>query len=207
MNSIVQSYLSLPEFWRAIWLATNSVIIVSHLSIALVLLAAALVRRDLLYRPVWFAMSGILVSHSLIQVVRTSAAFGWLTTEHTITISLLVATISATIACTLVWLAPRYSKVPSARERAKGELLKNFHHRMGNQLQVLRSMVNIESRKAESEEALTVLKKLGKQLDEYGRVHHEQSTQDYSDLIERQHAPFQPDPRTVARRVPPDSRA
>ena len=61
----------------------------------------------------------------------------------------------------------------------KDQLIRVINHRIGNQLQVIQSIVSIESRNAQGEEAIGILDRLGAQLGEMSLEHVRQSESDY----------------------------
>ncbi len=64
-------------------------------------------------------------------------------------------------------------------------MIREINHRIGNQLQILSSLVNIETRRAATEEALDILGRLHAELDRMGRQHVELSQRDYLGVIIR----------------------
>jgi len=71
----------------------------------------------------------------------------------------------------------------SQRTTEKDQLIREINHRIGNQLQILSSMVSIETRRARSEEALEFLARLRDVLDRMGREHIVLSERDYLDAM------------------------
>jgi signal transduction histidine kinase len=65
------------------------------------------------------------------------------------------------------------------RTREKDRLLHEIHHRLGNQLQVLHSLVSIESRRAETGEAVEILSRVRNVLDGLGEDYKRRSEGDY----------------------------
>ena len=61
----------------------------------------------------------------------------------------------------------------------KDQLIRVINHRIGNQLQVIQSMVSIENRNAQGEEAIDILHRLGTQLNAMSLEHVRQSESDY----------------------------
>jgi hypothetical protein len=65
------------------------------------------------------------------------------------------------------------------RTREKDRLLHEIHHRLGNQLQVLNSLVSIETRRAKTDEAVEVLRRVRDVLDGLGKDYRHRSEADY----------------------------
>jgi hypothetical protein len=65
------------------------------------------------------------------------------------------------------------------RTREKDRLLHEIHHRLGNQLQVLNSLVSIEIRRAETGEAAAILSRITNVLDGLARDYRRRSEADY----------------------------
>jgi hypothetical protein len=99
---------------------------------------------------------------------------------------------SLTTAVAFAFILPRIRLLPSpAQQRAaleklvsqrtseKDQLIREINHRIGNQLQIISSMLNIESRKTENEEALDVLSRMKTELGKMAHEHIERSKVDY----------------------------
>jgi hypothetical protein len=70
-------------------------------------------------------------------------------------------------------------KAVAQRTREKDRLLREVHHRVGNQLQILSSLLSIEGRRAESEETHDVLARIRQELDKMAVEHGRRSDVDY----------------------------
>ena len=70
-------------------------------------------------------------------------------------------------------------KVVSERTVEKDQLIREINHRVGNQLQIISSLLNLESRNTESEKALAILDRLKTELDKMAHEHVERSKVDY----------------------------
>lgn len=71
----------------------------------------------------------------------------------------------------------------AARTKEKDQLIREINHRIGNQLQILSSIVNIEVRRARAAESRDILERLRAELDKMGRQHVELSQRDYLGTI------------------------
>ena len=65
------------------------------------------------------------------------------------------------------------------RTREKDRLLREVYHRVGNQLQILSSLLSIEDRRAESEETLEALSRIRIEPDKMSTEHSRRSAADY----------------------------
>jgi hypothetical protein len=73
----------------------------------------------------------------------------------------------------------RLQVLVAERTKEKDQLIREINHRIGNQLQVLSSIVSIEIRKAASDDSLQVLGRLRGHLQGMAKDHVERSQQDY----------------------------
>lgn len=71
------------------------------------------------------------------------------------------------------------AKLVSQRTSEKDQLIREINHRVGNQLQIISSLLSLESRKTENVEALDILSRLKTELDKMAQVHRERSKLDY----------------------------
>jgi hypothetical protein len=65
------------------------------------------------------------------------------------------------------------------RTKEKDLLIREINHRIGNQLQVISSLVSIETRRASCEETLSVLERFRTELIKMSESHHRHSAVDY----------------------------
>jgi hypothetical protein len=107
-------------------------------------------------------------------------------------INLFCAVTSMTAALAFAFILPRIKLLPSpAQQRValeilvsqrtgeKDQLIREINHRIGNQLQIVSSMLNVESRKTDNEEVLDILRRLKTELDKMAHQHIERSKVDY----------------------------
>ena len=71
------------------------------------------------------------------------------------------------------------AKVVSQRTSEKDQLIREINHRVGNQLQIISSLISLESRKTDNDEALDILGRLKTELDKMAHEHRERSKVDY----------------------------
>jgi light-regulated signal transduction histidine kinase (bacteriophytochrome) len=70
-------------------------------------------------------------------------------------------------------------KLVSQRTGEKDQLIREINHRVGNQLQIISSLVSIETRRTENDEALEILARLKVELDKMAHEHRERAKVDY----------------------------
>ena len=108
------------------------------------------------------------------------------------TILAITAVASVGTAIAFAWILPQIKLLPSPREqrtqlekmvaertREKDLLIREINHRIGNQLQVLSSILSIEGRRAASAESQDMLGRLRGELDRMATQHTELSRRDY----------------------------
>jgi Histidine kinase len=70
-------------------------------------------------------------------------------------------------------------RLVAERTREKDRLIREINHRIGNQIQVLKSIVSVENRKATEPESITILARIQEQLDTMAAQYTERSQADY----------------------------
>jgi hypothetical protein len=70
-------------------------------------------------------------------------------------------------------------KLVSERTGEKDQLIREINHRIGNQLQIISSMLNVENRKTDNKEVLDILGRLKIELGKMAHEHLERSKVDY----------------------------
>jgi hypothetical protein len=75
-------------------------------------------------------------------------------------------------------------KLVGQRTQEKDRLIQEINHRIGNQLQILSSLVSIEARRTTSEETLGILRRLKDTLDKMGEQHAELRATNYLSQID-----------------------
>jgi hypothetical protein len=107
-------------------------------------------------------------------------------------LNLFCTVISVTTAIAFAFILPRIKLLPSpAQQREaleklvsqrtgeKDQLIREINHRIGNQLQIISSMLNVESRKTANEEALDIFRRMKTELGKMAHEHIERSKVDY----------------------------
>jgi Histidine kinase len=150
-------------------------------------------RADIPYPWLWTLFVTFIVACGLTHVVHVMSAvasvqfLGW----HA-AIGIVTALASVGTAIAFMFVLPQIKNLPSPaqqrealaktvaeRTKQKDKLIREINHRVGNQLQILSSIVNIESRKTDSSEVHEVLGRLRQQIDDMAADHINQSKYDY----------------------------
>jgi hypothetical protein len=156
-------------------------------------------KEDIPYPWLWSLFVIFIVACGLTHLVHVwSVLMGteYLGLQATIEVITVVASVGTAIAFAVV--LPQIKLLPSPRQqrellqelvaertREKDQLIREINHRIGNQLQILTSIVNIETRAATTPEAANMLERLRTELDKMGRQHVELSQRDYLGAIMR----------------------
>jgi type VI protein secretion system component VasK len=175
-------------------------LIASDLSIALACFAVPVVlrerREDVPYPWLWTLFVIFIVACGLTHSVHVASAYmgvEYLRLQTILEIITALATLGAAIAFGIV--LPRIKPLPSPRQqrqelmrlvaertKEKDRLIREINHRVGNQIQVLKSMVSVETRKATAPEATAILDRLQEQLNVMAAQHIERSQADYLEV-------------------------
>lgn len=176
-------------------------VVVSDLAIAFayfaIPLTMAIVLRhrsdDIPYPWLWVLFVAFIVACGLTHVAHIWSAFTgvqslWL---HAI-LGMITALASVGTALAFATILPQIKNLPSPRsqramlERAvaertaeKDKLIREINHRIGNQLQILSSLVNVERRRTKGEESHAMLDRLKQELDKMAKNHATLSSADY----------------------------
>lgn len=173
----------------------------SDLSIALAYFAIpitmAIVLRDrkddIPYPWLWTLFVTFIIACGLTHTAHVwSAATGAGYLEVHAVIGLFCALTSVGTAIAFAFVLPQIKLLPSPRKQRaelenliaqrtieKDKPIREINHRVGNQLQIVRSMVSVESRHAVTEETLQILGRLTSELDKMAREHVRRSQADY----------------------------
>lgn len=184
------------------WIVFVSDILIAFAYFAIPITMAIVLRdrkEDIPYPWLWSLFVIFIVACGLTHLVHVwSVLMGveYLGLQATIEVITVVASVGTAIAFAVV--LPQIKLLPSPRQqrellqelvaertREKDQLIREINHRIGNQLQILTSIVNIETRAAATPEAVNVLGRLRTELDKMGRQHVELSQRDYLGAIMR----------------------
>lgn len=160
------------------------------LTMAIVLLNR---REDIPYPWLWVLFVTFIVACGLTHVAHVwSSVAGtgnpWL--HASIGIVTAIASVGTAIAFAMI--LPQIKMLPSPRQQRaqleqavrertveKDKLIREINHRIGNQLQILSSIVNVERRRANGEESRDMLDRIKQELEKMAKNHVALSSADY----------------------------
>jgi hypothetical protein len=181
------------------WLVLGSDLAIAMAYFAIPITMAVVLRHrkdDIPYPWLWTLFVTFIVACGLTHVVHawsaiTSVEYLW---AHAI-IGLFCALASVGTALAFAFILPQIKLLPSpAQQRAeleklvaqrtseKDQLIREINHRVGNQLQIISSMLSVESRRAETNESHAILGRLKTELDKMAQDHIRRSQVDYLGL-------------------------
>ncbi len=183
---------SAGQFW--IVLGSDFAIALAYFAIPITMWVVLRHRReDIPYPWLWTLFVVFIVACGLTHTAHIwSAIMGapWLGLHATIGVITALASVGTAIA--FAFVLPQIKLLPSPRQQRraleqavaertaeKDQLIREINHRIGNQLQVLSSIVSIETRRAEAEESHDILGRLHRQLERMAEEHIELSRRDY----------------------------
>lgn len=180
------------QLWISLW--SDLAIAVAYFAIPLTMLVVLRDRRhDIPYPWLWTLFVTFIVACGLTHVVHLWSAFQgveYAGTQALIGVITALASVGTAIAFTIIlpeiktlpspWQQKRdLEKLVAERTHEKDRLIREINHRIGNQLQILSSIVSIELRRAQSEEASEMLQRLRKELVVMSEQHTRLSQKDY----------------------------
>ena len=150
-------------------------------------------KDDIPYPWLWMLFVAFIVACGLTHLVHVwSALRGVEVLGGQAIINFSCAAISVGTAIAFAYVLPQIKELPSPkkqqgelerlvsqRTREKDHLIQEINHRIGNQLQILSSIVSIENRSAKSDEATAILSRLKQSLDKMGEEHSALRASDY----------------------------
>jgi hypothetical protein len=178
-------------------LASDLSIALSYFAIPLTMAIVLRHRKeDIPYPWLWTLFVLFIVACGLTHTVHAASAF--VGVEHLAlqaAINVFTAFASVGTAIAFAFILPQIKLLPSPRQqreelrrlvaertKEKDQLILEINHRVGNQLQILSSIVSIETRKARTDETRQVLDRLREHLHRMAKEHVERSRQDYLGL-------------------------
>jgi hypothetical protein len=142
-------------------------------------------KEDIPYPWLWGLFVVFIVACGLTHLAHVWSAISGL--DHLsaqVTVNFLCAIASVGTAIAFAFVLPQIKDLPSPKRRRaelerlvglrtseKDRLIQEINHRIGNQLQILSSLVSIETRRAMAPETLGILGRLKDTLDKMGEQH------------------------------------
>lgn len=185
--------------------ASNATIAFSYFAIPV---AMAVVlrsrRRDIPYPWLWALFVAFIIACGLTHVVHVvSLISGAEYLAFHAALQIVTALASVLTAIALIAILPQIKLLPSPaqqrqslettigeRTKQKDLLIREINHRIGNQLQILASLLNIEERKADTDDVRSLITRLRIHLDQMSSEHSRLSKQNYlAELLDRESAP------------------
>lgn len=178
------------------WIAIGSDFAIAFAYFAIPITMAVVFRHrrdDIPYPWLWTLFVIFIVACGLTHTAHLWAAISgadWPALHAGIGLTTAIASVGTAIA--FAWILPQIKLLPSPRQQKallektvaertqeKDILIREINHRIGNQLQILSSIISIESRRAAASESLDILRRLQGELDKMAAQHLELSRRDY----------------------------
>jgi hypothetical protein len=179
-----------------LWLLITSDFAIALAYFAIPITMAFVLREryeDIPYPWLWSLFVAFIIACGLTHSVHVLSAFmgvEYLALQTVVEIVTAFASVGTAIAFALV--LPQIKMLPSPRQqrdelqrvvaersKEKDRLIREINHRIGNQIQVLKSMASIEARKAREQESIDILTRFQAQLDAMAAQHVARSQKDY----------------------------
>ena len=178
------------------WLVLGSDLSIAAAYFAIPITMAIVLRDrkdDIPYPWLWLLFVSFIVACGLTHVAHVwSALAGSTYLEIHAGIGTLCAVVSVGTAVAFAFIIPQIKQLPSPKQQQiklemlvtertseKDRLIREINHRIRNQLQIIRSMISVESRRSENSEVLQVLSRLASELDKMAGEHLQHSQTDY----------------------------
>jgi hypothetical protein len=178
--------------WIAI--ASDAAIALAYFAIPITMAVVLRQRRDDIPYPwLWMLFVIFIVACGLTHVAHVwSAAMGVQHLEVQAAIGVITALASVGTAVAFAFVLPEIRNLPSpkrqralleemvaARTAEKDRLIREINHRVGNQLQIMSSLVRLEKQRSNNDEVQDVLDRIGAELEKMNQRHHFHSQVDY----------------------------
>jgi hypothetical protein len=188
----------------AFWLVLGSDLSIALAYFAIPITMAVVLRDrrdDIPYPWLWLLFVTFIVACGLTHLVHVwSAVMGAGYLKLHAIIGVLTAAASVATAIAFIFILPQIRDLPSlARQRSrlqslvaertkqKDVLIREIHHRIGNQLQIIHSLINIEERKTEDRICRDALERIKAEVSKMSDEHRQKSVRDYLEEAERRH--------------------
>lgn len=155
-------------------------------------------KEDIPYPWLWGLFVVFIVACGLTHLAHVWSAISGL--DHLsaqVTVNFLCAIASVGTAIAFAFVLPQIKDLPSPKQQRtelerlvrqrtfeKDRLIQEINHRIGNQLQILSSLISIETRRTTSDETLSILGRLKETLDKMGEQHAALRAADYLTQID-----------------------
>jgi Histidine kinase len=177
------------------WLVVTSDISIAAAYFAIPLTMALVLRHrraDIPYPWLWSLFVTFIVACGLTHLAHVWSANGSDNLWALAAAEAFCALASVGTAIAFAFVLPEIKMLPSPhqqraelenavlqRTREKDRLLREVHHRVGNQVQILGSLLSIEARRTDSAETLDAIARIRVELDKMGAEHGRRSAVDY----------------------------
>jgi hypothetical protein len=188
----------------AYWLVLGSDLAIALAYFAIPVTMAVVLRdrrEDIPYPWLWLLFVSFIVACGLTHLVHVwSAVMGPGYLQLHAVIGAVTAAVSVGTAIAFIFILPQIRDLPSPskqqsllqqlvseRTKQKDVLIREIHHRIGNQLQIISSLINIEERKTEDRVCRDALERIKAEVSKMTDEHRRKSIRDYLDEAERRH--------------------
>lgn len=185
-------------FWLVV--ASDLAIAAAYLAIPVTMAIVLRHRRqDIPYPWLWLLFVAFIVACGLTHIVHVLSAFAgaeYLRLHAVITA--VTAVVSVGTALAFAYIIPQIKDLPSPlqqraelerlvfeRTKQKDALIREINHRIGNQLQIISSLVHVEQRRTDNPECLAALDRIKSVLKTMADEHARMSMRDYLEEAER----------------------
>lgn len=189
------------------WLVLGSDLAIASAYFAIPITMAVVLRHrkdDIPYPWLWLLFVTFIIACGLTHVAHAWSAvagpdYFWV---HSV-IGTFCAAVSVGTAVAFIYILPEIRDLPSParqklmlqdlvteRTQQKDALIREIHHRIGNQLQVISSLINIEERKTDNAVCRDALERIKAEVLKMNEEHRNRSLKDYLDEAERRHRKF-----------------
>jgi signal transduction histidine kinase len=185
---------STPEVLRGFVIASDLAIAAAYFAIPLTMAVVFWHRKqDIPYPWLWTLFVLFIVACGLTHLSHVWSAFaGYEALKVHAVIGLFCAAASVCTAIAFAFIVPQIKDLPSPRQQhaalekavaertlEKDRLIREINHRVGNHLQIVASLLTIESRKTESDETYDALERIAAEVNKLALQHKEMSAADY----------------------------
>jgi hypothetical protein len=191
-----QIYQFCTSYGGLVWLSIASDFAIALAYFALpVTMAVVLSHRkdDIPYPWLWTLFVTFIVACGLTHVVHIWSAYtGVEYLGAQVIIGVITAAASVGTAIAFAFILPQIKNLPSPRQQRalleqmvsartteKDRLIREINHRVGNQLQIMNSLVRIELQRTEKDETIAALTRIAAELQSMNDRHHANSSTDY----------------------------